>query len=107
MELGQRQADKATLRQHLLRLQASTGRTDPRLVSSVPAAGRSLWDVFGALSRARASNGFGPSAIGPRDVQAWCDLHGVRLTAWELDTLDAMDAALLSAVSAQEQGSPN
>jgi hypothetical protein len=44
-----------------------------------------------------------PSAITPADMLAWQQLHGVRFTAWEVDTLQAMDRAAL-ATAAQHRG---
>lgn len=99
MELGQKQPDGATLRQHLLRLRENTGRRDDRLDVRIPPEGRPLWDVFAQLSASRPSGGFGPSPIGPSDMQAWCTLRGVQLTPWEADTLSAMDAALIAAAA--------
>lgn len=100
MELGQRQADGATLREHLQRAVANGCAVEP-YEPEIPGSAQSLWAVFSSLSATRAV-GMAPSAISPRDVQAWCDLRGVRLTAWELDTLEVMDSALLAAVAKQQ-----
>lgn len=101
MQLGQKQADGATLREHLQRLEANTGRHDSRLDNALSEAAKPLWHLFAQLSARRGSGGFGPMPISPRDVQAWCEMRGLRLTPWELDTLDAMDDALLRAVAEQ------
>lgn len=98
MELNQRQEDGATLREHLLRAAASRPGVDVDVALHIPAAGQGLWTVFSSLSASRAG-GFGPAPISPRDVLAWCELRGVRLTGWELETLEAMDAALLAALA--------
>lgn len=55
---------------------------------------QSLWRAFTQLSGARRT-GMGPSAITLVDIEAWCRLSGVRLSPWELDTLLAIDSAML------------
>lgn len=64
----------------------------------MPPEARELWDTFQSLSRSRRS-GMSAQAFTLVDMQAWSALHGVRLTAWELDTLQLMDAAALAAVA--------
>lgn len=97
MQLGQKQPDGATLREHLMAAMRQSCRADSRLVQRVPAAGQPLWDAFAQLNRVRPGGFSGPAPISPQDTLAWCQLRGVQLTAWELDTLAEMDAALLRA----------
>jgi hypothetical protein len=58
--------------------------------------------AFAELSAARPLGLGAAGAIPPSEIAAWCALHGVRLTSWELDTLSAIDRACL-ATSAQSQ----
>lgn len=102
MQLGQKQPDGATLREHLMAAMRQSGRADSRLLQRIPAAGKPLWHAFSQLNRSRSGGFSGPSAISPQDTLAWCQLHGIRFTPWELDTLSDMDAALLRA-SEKEQ----
>ena len=69
-----------------------------QLVITVPPACTELWGTFLQLSRARRS-GMSAQALTLVDVQAWCQLHGVVLTSWELDTLLDMDSAAIGALN--------
>lgn len=98
VQLGQKQPDGATLREHLLAAWRQGAPMDDRLRQSIPVAGESLWKAFAQLSRARSVGFSGPAPLGHHDVLAWCELHGVRLTAWEIDAMFAMYNAFLAAV---------
>lgn len=98
MQLMRRQPDGATLRQHLQRAAELTGQPDPRLQRRVPPAGAALWETFCELAAARPA-GMGPGAVPMAELQAWQQLHGVRLTPWEVGTLLAMDRAALAAMA--------
>lgn len=100
MQLATRQPDGSPLRQHLQAAAAAGARPDPRLASRPPAAAAALWDAYAALHATRPS-GMGPSAITASELLAWQQLHGVRLTPWEAETLQAMDRAALE-VTAQQ-----
>lgn len=54
-----------------------------------------LWEVFCSLASAEP--------IRWAEVQAWAQTHGVPLSAWELDTLVAMDRAMHARLQAQAQ----
>ena len=106
MELAQRQGDGASLRQHLQRLCASTGKLDPRLeVPEIPAAVRPLWDAYAHLAATRRSGGMGGMhPLTQTDIASWCYLQRVTLTPWEVDTLIEIDAAALAASAAPAAG---
>jgi hypothetical protein len=109
MELGRREADGATLRQHLQRLYQSTGRVDERLMQvRIPPAAQALWDAFLQLCASRRAGGMGGMhPITWIDIAAWCGLQRVQLTPWELDTLIELDAAALAVAAAHRaQASP-
>lgn len=101
MHLGERMADGATLRDHLIVAAANTGRADPRVGACPPVGAEILWQVFIDLHGSRPS-GFGAAAIAPSEVVAWCALHGVRLTPWEVDTLAAVDRAVVAVMNKQQ-----
>jgi len=65
----------------------------------VPAAGHALLSVFRELTAVRGSTGWGPARMGFRDIAAWCELTGVALTPWDVETLLAMDGAAVNALS--------
>ena len=97
MRLGQRQSDGCTLREHLLAAVQAGAPPDPALSAPpVPRGCGPLLTAFAALSAVRPQGLNGGGAIAPTEVQAWCNLHRVRLTPWELDTLTAMDHAALA-----------
>jgi hypothetical protein len=97
MQLMQRQADGSPLRAHLLAAAEAGAAADPRLLERVPPAGAALWAAWCDLASARPV-GMAAGAVPPSEVLAWQQLHGVRLTSWEVDTLAAMDRAALAAV---------
>ena len=106
MRLVQRLPDGATRRDHLIAAAAATGRAEPELLERVPDGCSTLWRAFCDLSSARAS-GFGAAAVPHSEVLAWQQLHDVRLTGWESDTLRAMDIAALRILNAaQSAGTP-
>ena len=92
------QGDGATLRTHLQRLAETTGRVDEKLLHQCPPEGLPIYQAFIQMGRSRVS-GFGPSAISFHEIEAWQRLYGVRLTAWELDTIIELDSVFLRSAS--------
>ena len=102
MELSARQGDGASLRTHLQRAAAATGKPDPLLLGpGVPDEASELWDAYLRLSASRRA-GMGMSPLALVDIEAWCRLTGVRLTPWELDTLIELDSACLAILAKQK-----
>ena len=99
MQLASTLPDGSTLRAHLQAAADAGMPPDARLRSRPPEAAAVLWDSFVALNSARPG-GMGPGAIPPSELMAWQQLHGVRLSAWEAETLMAMDRAALAAHAA-------
>lgn len=62
----------------------------------MPPVGDYLWPLFVQMSNARSSNGFSPNPLGWRDLADWQRLTGYRLSAWERDTLLAIDRVYLA-----------
>lgn len=62
----------------------------------IPPCLQSLWEAFQMLAACRRS-GMAPQSLCLADIEAWCRLNGVRLSAWELETLIIADAAALAA----------
>jgi hypothetical protein len=94
-ELDEQQEDGSTLRQHLQRLAANTGRADERLFIECPAGCKAIWSVFAHLGRTRP-RGMGASGIAFAEIEAWQRLTGVQLSPWELDALTEIDARVLA-----------
>jgi hypothetical protein len=97
MRLSETQADGATLRDHLLAAAASGAGRDALLDVRPPRGTERLWDAFAALSASRVPE----SGIAPSEVIAWQRLHGVRLSPWEAETLEAVDRACVAQMRAQ------
>lgn len=91
-----RQPDGATLRDHLRAAAAASGVEDPRLKRRCPAAVRALWDIYTDVEAGRPQGLSGLARIPPSELQSWCELHQVRLTVWEVETLLAMDRAAVA-----------
>lgn len=101
MQLSTAQGDGASLRTHLQRLRANTGRVDPLLAAAaqpLPSAIAPLWEAFVALSATRGAAFEGVAPITCLEIEAWCRLHAVRLSPWEVETLLAVDRAARGAL---------
>lgn len=75
------QGDGATLRTHLQRGYVNTRVADPRLDVRCPDGCEELWQAFNTLAR----------PITQQEIAAWQANHASRLSAWEIDTLYALD----------------
>lgn len=95
--MSELQGDGASLRTHLQRA-AGTGRIDDRLFNECPKEVRAIWETFTQIGRSRPS-GFGVSAVSLQEIESWQRLYGVRLTAWELDTIIELDAVFVQRAS--------
>lgn len=76
---------------------AARGQPDPRLEPvQIPSCVQGLWETFQTLAACRRS-GMAAQPLCLIDLEAWCRLHGLRLSAWEVETLIVVDAAALAA----------
>lgn len=72
---------------------------DPRLdAEPIPRCAAAVWGVFLELATSRRS-AMGAHALTLTDIDAYCRMTGVRLTAWELDTILQLDAVALRAAA--------
>lgn len=98
-KLNQQQPDGKTLRDHLEAAERSTGRRPADLdVPPLPPACADVWQLFLQL-RQRSGGGFGPQPLDEPRLLAWCQLHGQRLTSWEVETIFGLDNVWLQAES--------
>lgn len=103
MQLGQRQRDGRPLRDHLLAAQRG-GYSHPLLQAPhLPPGGVELWELYLRISRASRQGLNEQPTLAPSQVLAWQQLHGVRLSPWELDTLDAIEQAAIAHHASQAQ----
>ena len=93
MTLAATQSDGATLRDHLI----AAGATDPRLSAQPPQGTKELWHVVVALSAQRSE----PIATPASEIDAWQRLHGVSLSPWEVETVQAADRACAAVLRSQ------
>lgn len=107
--LRRKQPDGQTLRAHLRAAWNATGRKPPELeVPPLPRAARAVWSVFCELDDTRGGNGFGVDAINEARLLSWQQLHGVRLTPWEIQQIQRLDRLCLTAmVEEQKAKQPN
>lgn len=98
MRLAHRLPDGCTQREHL-QANARNGQPHPDLLVKVPAGGQSLWDAYVGISAGRPASLGGGALVPPSEYVAWQHLQGVRLTPWEVDTLQAMDRASVAQVA--------
>lgn len=68
-------------------------------VPDIPTCAQALYEVFAALSGSRGGSGFGPSAIGWGALLDYQRCMGIRLSAWECETVMIMDRAALAAIA--------
>jgi len=94
------QSDGATLREHLQAAYRMTGRADPALLERPPPGSDVLLQAFYALHSTRQEGG----AIPQTEIAAYQANQGLRLSAWELDTLAAMDNAAMRALHEHAKG---
>lgn len=67
------------------------GLTD---LSSLPAGGEFVWEIFMELNSARQS-GFVPNPLPFAEFRHWEELNGVLLLPWEISALKSLDAVFL------------
>lgn len=102
MRLARRTPDGATYRDHL-RVAAQAGMEVPELDPlPVPAGCEGLLQAFWRLRRAAGSNGMAPNPITFESLVAWQEVHGVRLTPWEVETVVDLDVAALEVIREQQ-----
>ena len=85
---------------HMQRLHNNTGELDPRLGVACPPEGVYLWNIFNSLGRTGSQ---GASHISQQELLAWQTNYRTRLTAWEIDTLKAIDDVAAKAVTRNQQ----
>jgi hypothetical protein len=104
VQLGARQPDGKTLRQHLLSAQSASGITPPMLIDEdLAPGGDELFELAIELTESRPQ-GMGPaSGIPPSEIVAWQQLHGVRLSPWHVTTLRDIDRAMRAEAGRQAE----
>ena len=74
-------------------------------VPPLPDGCDALWAAFKDLSNARGQGGMGPGPLAFSEIESYARLQGIAFSAWEVGTLQALDAAWLAvAVAAMKPG---
>lgn len=93
--MSRRQADGATLADHLRAAQSARGRRIDELhVDPLPVAAQGVFDLFTDLQNWRGS-GFGPSLLTTAGVESFLRMTGQRVTHWELEMLKVLDVTAM------------
>lgn len=62
-----------------------------------------LWRWYLDLASARQLGGMGsPQALSFSDINAWCQLHGIRLAPWQVRALRLLDMNHLQSILAKD-----
>lgn len=99
--LAARQGDGVSLRKHLQRAAAATGKPDPLLLVRWPSVGRPLWWAFNTMARQYGMSG--PQPLSCSEIDAWQRLHGIRLTPWELEIIHGFDGVVMEVAARNDQ----
>jgi hypothetical protein len=62
----------------------------------LPSALSYLWTAYSRLAARRGSNGSGPNFITYTDIDAFARLTGIRLNAWEIEMIEALDRCYIA-----------
>lgn len=94
-ELGIKQKDGATLREHYQAYQQRNGRPHPNLAEAPDLAPEllPLWSSFMELHSEREIGAGGPRSITTRDLHYWQAENGIQLEPWEKRAIRAADRA--------------
>jgi len=83
-----------TQREHLEQVEKMLGEAPPELISpDFPDVAAHLWAAFLDIHKGRS---YGMSGGNPRswsDIAAWCNLTGIVLSSWDVETIKALDMA--------------
>lgn len=88
--------DGATVREHLESVQRQTGVLHEALQGETPEGLLYLWEWFGRMNMRRPSMDGMPGPITNTEMKAWAELHGVRLSPFEVEVLDGLDSLFLA-----------
>jgi hypothetical protein len=94
----------ATVDAHLAVVAKRLGRPVAPALVLPPGVGY-LWAAFVRMDARRGGGGMGPSPLTWSDFQGFMATTGLELTAWEIETIEALDDAYMG-VQADEARSP-
>lgn len=94
-----------TEREHLEQVETSTGRRPDALDGpEKPALAEPVWAHFVAMHNRRENGMAGPQPLSYESILAWCNLYRIRLSFWELEVIEALDATWLRVTRERKDG---
>lgn len=91
-QLGEKQPDGATLREHLEQTARQTGVEPPELIPpEIADEVAYIWEFYREIGRGREYG----RALSCSDIDAWQKVSGIELTAFESSVIMAIDDAYL------------
>ena len=106
--MGRRVKGKTTEADHLAQVAKQLGKSLDDIEQSnsdalFPDIASYVWAAFLSLHDGRTYGMSGPNPISYDIIKAWCDLYGVELNPWEIDTIKALDNLWIKTTS-EENG---
>lgn len=106
--MGRRVKGKTTEADHLAQVAKQLGKSLDDIEQSnsdalFPDIASYVWATFLSLHDGRTYGMSGPNPISYDIIKAWCDLYGVELNPWEIDTIKALDNLWIKTTS-EENG---
>lgn len=102
MKLDVRQKDGRTLRWHLNVVAEQTGSAPPQLaVPPIPYELLHVWAYFVQLNTKRTAGAMTANPLSDEQIMAWERRHGITLSPFEGECIDALDVVYLAAGSEQ------
>lgn len=106
--MGRKVKGKTTEADHLAQVAKQLGKSLDDIEQSnsdalFPDIASYVWATFLSLHDGRTYGMSGPNPISYDIIKAWCDLYGVELNPWEIDTIKALDNLWIKTTS-EENG---
>ena len=106
--MGRRVKGKTTEADHLAQVAKQLGKSLDDIEQSnsdalFPDIASYVWATFLSLHDGRTYGMSGPNPISYDIIKAWCDLYGVELNPWEIDTIKALDNLWIK-ITSEENG---
>ena len=79
-------------REHLEQVAKVKGEVPQEFIGpDFPDVSAHVWEAFLGLHSGRTYGMSGPNPLTWEAIQAWCNLTGIVLSSWELETVKALD----------------
>ena len=107
--MGRKVKGKTTEADHLAQVAKQLGKSLDDIEQSnsdalFPDIASYVWATFLSLHDGRTYGMSGPNPISYDIIKAWCDLYGVELNPWEIDTVKALDNLWIKTTGEEANG---